>query len=78
MPPALLSFLRVGGDDGGGQHSKKKICAMDVETMNIYGGLQVPVAITFAYKIKTKVHCFITLIDHKLLMTDKDAAILKY
>lgn len=63
--------------DSGGASSKNKICTLDVETMNLFDGLQVPVAITFAYKIKKEMHCFIILIDHKLLQSDKDAAILK-
>lgn len=36
---------------------------MDVETMKIAGGVQIPMGISFSYKVRNKVYAFVTLIN---------------
>lgn len=53
------------------------ICTLDVETINISQGIQIPFAISFAYKKNNITHCNHYLIDHQLLLTNTNSAILK-
>lgn len=54
--------------ENAGKTASNKLCAMDVETKNLYDGVRIPMAITFAYKLRNKIYCFLTLIDFNLLI----------
>lgn len=58
-------------------NESKKICALDVETIQFNGSVQIPIAISFAYKQRNGFYAFVNLIDRELLLIDKDKAILK-
>ena len=48
--------------------SRKKICSLDVETVNYKDGIQSPIAISFAYKERTLFKSIVQLIDLDLYM----------
>lgn len=53
------------------------LCALDIETIKLNNDTQIPIAISFAYLTKSgEFKSFITLIDHKLLISNEKEAVL--
>ena len=50
------------------------LCALDVETISI-NNVQIPIAISFAYRFKNRLNSFVMMIDYNLLLENKELAI---